>query len=149
MTKKKSKKTIKDYILTPVSLKRAIMFCLLFAALSGLNMYFFVTTPAKEIANQTVVSQAELMNVLGSTVQLGNEDKQTYAPFYNKPEVSYWYTILQDKPEFRDAHIILATLAYNDHNCQIAASHISTAMTLDPTDKRITQLQEIINQCQK
>lgn len=148
MAKKKSKKTIKDQLLTPVSFKRAVTFFILFALLSGINMYAFLFFPDKR-HKQDVMSQSDLMNVLGQTVTLGQTSKEEYAPFYNKPEVSYWYEILRQKPDFRDAHLMLATLAYNDHNCQLSQSHYSSAYTIDPTDPKIAQLKSTIEDCNK
>jgi hypothetical protein len=149
MAKKKTKKTIKEHVLSPVSFRRSSALLGLFAIISGLNMYMFIITPPPVPVKQELVSQAELMSVLGKSVRLGDEKKQEYAPFYNKKEVKYWYDILIEKPDFRDAHIILATLAYNDHNCQIAQSHVSTAYSIDPTDIRLEQMKKVIEECNK
>jgi hypothetical protein len=145
MAKKKTKKTAKEHLLSPISLKRTLSYVGLFSIISGINIYAFIITPPE--IKQEIITQQHGMDVLGETITLETDNKQNYAPFYNKPEVTYWYNVLQEKPDFRDAHLILATLAYNDHNCQLAQSHLTQAFSIDPTDTRIASLTNVIQEC--
>lgn len=147
MAKKKPKKTVKNQLLSPIAFKRTFVLFSIIVAVAVLNIYVFIISPAKEIKKDQVISQSELLNVLGANVSIGEDIKETYAPFISKPEVKYWYDLLAQKPDFKDAHIILASYAYNDHNCQLAQSHINTAYNIDPIDHQVIELMNTIKSC--
>lgn len=144
---KKKLKTTKDNLLSPISLRLTLVLLLLLTSVIGINSYEFMKFTPVVGKDTSLVSQNELMNVLGTNVVLGEDNKETYAPFMNKPEVTYWYNILSEKPDFRDAHVILASLAFNDHNCQLAKTHLTSAYAIDPTDQRLTLLEEQFKTC--
>ncbi len=145
MAKKKIKKTVKQQLLTPVSLRRSISYVALFALISSINMYAFMNLPNQESIR--AVSQTDLMNVLGDSVTLGSQPEVQYASFYQKPEIAYWNELLKKTPDYRDAHLILATYAYNDHNCQLAQSHLFSARAIDPTYQYSDLIKPIIEEC--
>lgn len=145
MAKKKTKKTVRAHLLSPVSLKRSISYVALFALISSINIYAFINLPNQEPIK--AVSQTDLMKVLGDSVTLGSQTEGRYASFYQKPEIAYWQELLKKTPDFRDAHLILAAYAYNHHNCQLAQSHILSARSIDPTYQYINLITPVIEDC--
>lgn len=97
-------------------------------------------------ATRNLLTNVNLLNVLGSSTQTDNTtDNETQ--FKKKPEVMYWYDVLSKRPNYRDAYIILATLAYNDNRCQLATSFLSQAYLLDPNQPKDTLLAGAIEKC--
>jgi radical SAM superfamily enzyme with C-terminal helix-hairpin-helix motif len=147
MAKKKEKKNWQFYLKQPLSVKQILAVLAGITSLIAVNAYTFTITPARVEAVPAVVSQSDLMNVLGNTVTLGEEKKESYTTFFNKPEVASWQKIVEEKPEYPDAYLMIAILAYNDHNCQLAQSYISNASRLDPISQKIQEAKKVIERC--
>lgn len=147
MAKKKEKKNWKFYLKQPLSGKQIIAVGIAIIGIAAINVYTFTITPAHVEAIPAVVTQSDLMGVLGSTVTLGEEKKESYASFFNKPEVATWQKIIEEKPEFPDGYLIIAILAYNDHNCRLAQSYIANAYRLNPINEKILETKKIIESC--
>lgn len=146
MAKKKQKKNWRQELLRPISLKRSLVLLVMGGGLFILNSFSFINTPAVNQPKElSLLDQSEIPAVLGTTVT-ENED-QTYRSFLNQPTVEYWYQISKQKPDYRDAYVQLAVLAYNDHLCSLARTHLIKAMTLDQTDTTIQNLVPIIEAC--
>lgn len=99
-------------------------------------------------ATKNLLTKVNLLNVLGSSIETDltlNEETQ----FRKKTEVKYWYDIVSQRSDYRDAYIVLATLAYNDHRCQLAQTHLSQAFALDPNLRKDTPLNMAVDKCGK
>lgn len=133
------------------SLKTAAVVVGVIGGLLAVNITSFQQHQKDEQARATkdtknLLTKVNLLNVLGSTTETDttlNEETQ----FRKKPEVKYWYEILSQRPDYRDAYIVLATLAYNDHRCQLAQTHLSQAYALDPNLKENTPLHQAVQKC--
>ena len=98
-------------------------------------------------ATKKLLTKSNLFNVLGTstTDPATTQDAQ----FQKKPEVKYWYDILAQKPDYRDAYLIIATLAYNDHRCTLAQAQFAQAYRLDPNSVKDSDLGKAIGKCGK
>lgn len=144
---KKKPTPLKQLLTTPLSPRAIIVFLFLGVSLLGYNIYVFQTKPPSK-SSQVVLSQTDLMNVLGNSISLG-EQEENNDQLKNDPIGAYWSNILKEKPDFRDAHIILATIAYNKHLCTTAQSHLASALALDPILPLSFSLKEKIIACGK
>jgi hypothetical protein len=135
---------------TPLSLKNLSFFVVLALALVGYNFYIFASplgsTPEPPAKN---LSQSDLMNVLGETISLGEKTEESQQELRKDPTAAYWYAILDEKPNYRDAYIMLSALAYNKHLCTLAQSYLSNALTIDPLAPIDTNTKEQIIACGK
>lgn len=147
MAKKKQKKNWRYHLTQPLSTKSMALVIVILATVAAVNTHVFRSFPARVETVPSVVTQTDLMSVLGTSVTLGEESKQQYSAFFSKPEVKQWQQVISQRPDYPDAYHIIAILAYNDHNCQLANTYILTASRLDPVDTTIAQSQKIIEAC--
>lgn len=134
----------------PFPIKELVIVLIAAAGLLAVNIRSFQKNNTDEQtqaeqATKTLLAQVNLRNVLGSSTINTDED----AAFKKKAPAKYWYDLLAQKPDFRDAYIVLATLAYNDNRCKLAQLHLNQALTLDPNSKKNTDLAQAIAACEK
>jgi hypothetical protein len=141
------------FLTSPFSPKTA---CIVFSVITGflvINITSFQKFQRDErtqatLATKSLLTKVNLRNVLGNTTDTDIPSSDE-TQFKKKPEVRYWYDVLSQKPNYRDAYIILATLAYNDHRCQLAQTHLTEAYSLDPNMPKNTNLAQAIEKCGK
>jgi hypothetical protein len=146
MAKKKQKKNWRQELIQPVSIKRSVSLFILASGFLILNIITFIATPAPtKTQSLSIVDQSELVNVLGVNSQ--ETEDETYRSFLELPQTQYWYQLINQKPDYRDAYVQLAILAYNDHLCSLARTHLIHALSLDQTNKTVQNLIPIIEAC--
>jgi tetratricopeptide (TPR) repeat protein len=57
-------------------------------------------------------------------------------------DLRFWQQLVQEKPDYRDGHIILAQLAYDLGEKEEAKTHLAIAQTLDPNNETVIHLEE-------
>lgn len=150
---KNKQSTVGQIITHPFSLKTVFTTVGIIGIFLALNIMTFQQYKRDEETQQQEVTKKMLTtmnfsNVLGSSsFSAGTSDED--AAFRKKENVKYWYDLLSQKPDFRDAHIILATLAYNDQRCKLAQAHFSQALLLDPVALNNSPLSHAIEKCDK
>jgi hypothetical protein len=141
---KKKQKNWRMHITKPLSLKKSLAGAAFLFTMLSINTAAFLQSPSKQILSSPPQETAQ---VLGQTTSKEQENQLAYAAFFQKTEVMYWLNIIKEKPAYPDAYRILAVLAYNDHNCQLAQQYISTAILLNPADRALQELQTHITSC--
>lgn len=61
-------------------------------------------------------------------------------------ELNYWQNIVAEKPDYRDAYLELAALAYRLSRYQEAKNYLDQALTLNPNNALLSKFSEIINE---
>lgn len=146
---KKKVHPIKAAIVTPFVPRYFLSFLLVGALFMWFNLYTFRKFEGVKEKQTAIISQTELLNVLGSSISLGDQPTPSDNPLLADPQAKYWYSVVKEKPTFRDAHLILAALAYNKYQCQIAQSHFATALSLDPNITGYESLKSALSHCGK
>ncbi len=57
----------------------------------------------------------------------------------------YWKEIVKDYPDYRDAYIQLASIAYEKGNKDEAREYIKSAVALDPNNPIVKKLEDFIS----
>lgn len=144
---KKNRKSNLHFFSAPFSLRLIALFGITSFVLFAINIQFiqkqWKAEDDQETANRKKMAQVDIVKILGETT-IPQVDE---ANFKKKKEVSYWYSVVSQKPEYRDAYLILATLAYNDHQCEIAKKHLSSAFIIDPVLVKNNPIFQKIDQC--
>jgi tetratricopeptide (TPR) repeat protein len=95
----------------------------------------------QEIALAQELMSSKDMSVLGmSTSPASLLQEWESQPHKREEEYRYWKTILEQKPDYRDAYIQAAVFAYELGNIEIASDLLHKAYTLDPTFHSTTLL---------
>ncbi len=84
-------------------------------------------------------------NVLGAKTELQNVlSEWDYKSSANERSYDYWKQITTKYPEYRDGYVQLAQASYSLKRLDEAKAHLNQAMTLDPNNTLIVQIQKEI-----
>lgn len=61
-------------------------------------------------------------------------------------QLAYWKKISEEKPDYRDAFIMAANLAYKLGNKQEAKQFIDRAFALDPTSPTVLEIKKLLEE---
>jgi hypothetical protein len=146
---KKNHKAAKHFFSEPMSFKLVLFLGILSFGL----LYTNITTTQKQwkedddraFALQKKMAQIDIVKILGATTIPNNEE----ADFKKDKTVNYWYSVIGQKPQYRDAYLILATIAYNQRRCELAKKHLTSAYILDPILVKNNPIFQTIDHCEK
>lgn len=82
----------------------------------------------------------EARSVLGATTdQLQTLERQEEEAASLEKKYAFWQTVVAARPDYRDAYITLATVAYQLGNLDKARAWLTRAQALDPTSPTIQE----------
>ena len=99
------------------------------------------------IAQQLATIKEKNSNILGEATNLLDQTRQ--GPQLLEQQLNQWKEVIKEKPDYRDAYIQLATLAYQLKRLEQAKSYIDKALNLDPNFEPAKKLQELLNRNQE
>ena len=149
---KKKQPTKLHFLAPPYSAKAIVGTVIVFTGLLMINitsLHRYKQEEAEQAAqaSKNILSQMGKQNILGSSTSGNTVDED--ANFKKRTDVNYWLTVLSQRPDYRDAHVILAVLAYNDHRCKFATEQLEEAYQIDPKVLKEMPLAQAINVCEK
>lgn len=146
MAKKNNRKKL-HFFSSPFSPKKVLVFgvAALFVILTNLVSIQkqWKAEDDKEAEERKKMASIDIVNILGASTVTGDDD----AEFRTKKDVAYWYSVVNDKPTYRDGYLMLATLAYNDRYCTIAKKNLSVAYMIDPNLVKDNPIFQAIDKC--
>lgn len=99
---------------------------------------------ASDLAPQAAAN-GDLRRVLGAaTGPLDLLSLWANEPERLQKEAVFWQNVILEKPDYRDAYIILGTLEYQLGNLIVAKSYLTRALTLDPNASLPQQLLKLM-----
>ncbi len=108
----------------------------LLLAFVGLNAFAAANYPlaySDKLFSEALGREITVSQVLGATAK----DEQ---------HRDYWKQIVKEHPDYRDAYIALAYIAYKEGETQEAVSYIHEASDLDPNNPTVEALVKFISQ---
>ena len=135
------------YSFKTIGITGTIAIALIALNVTTLNTYRQQENAQATQATKTLLTKVGLENVLGSSTTKTQTADDTV--FTKRADVSYWLDVIAKRPDYRDAHIILATLAYNDHRCKFAEDQLAAASAIDPKGVSELPQAQTIQNCEK
>ncbi|MCX8008533.1 MAG: hypothetical protein N3A54_02395 [Patescibacteria group bacterium] len=143
--KKRGKSSIYSALHMPISLKLLAFFIGIGASLVFINIIAIFEKRTQE-RHSTSISQKKLQDILGTNIFIGELPQEHKTQKINQ-NIDYWKNVVQSKPDFRDAYIILSILSFNKKNCQDAKYYIQKAHDLDPNHTFLKGILPHIKNC--
>lgn len=126
----------------------AALLWLLIGSLIMLNIAFTNTEVFRGIAKRLGMEQyassllSHVFNVLGASSSQPTEEEQK--PSNLRADYARWEKIAAEYPDYRDAHYILATLAFQLGDNAAAKTHLEEVRSLDPNYPGIAKLEALM-----
>lgn len=104
-----------------------------------------VIPPALKVRAQSILGT--LAHVPGAQNVLGiatEQEAQSEQHDSLKKTLSYWQDVAGEHPDYKDAHLMIAALAYQLHEDDVAAAAASRALALDPNDTTAQRIRTLV-----